>query len=243
MAARGSVARIERLLARVRARGRVHLTEPEAKRMLALAGFAVAPERFVADPRAAASAATRVGFPVVLKVVSPDLPHKASVGGVRLGLDSPRLVSETARQMLAEVRSRCPQARIDGMLVQRQLQGVEVMLGAAVDREFGPLVMFGLGGTAVEALRDVAFRLIPVDGRDARALIEETRAAALLRSDRGQTPLAGVAAALVRLSALVARFRNEIQEIDINPTLVTARGLVAVDALAVLSPFPAGRTR
>lgn len=240
MAPRVRYEAIARRLAAVRARGRLQLTEPEAKAVLALAGFAVPRERVVKGARDAARAARTIGFPVVMKVVSSDLPHKSDVGGVRLGLTTAAAVAAAYGQMLAAVRARRPDARIAGVAVQRQVRGIEVIVGATVDREFGPVLVFGLGGTAVEAVQDVAFRLVPVDAQDARAMIAEVKGAALLNGHRGARPVdrRPIVAALVRLSGLMARFRGELQGIEINPLLVDGGRAVAADALAVLAPGP-----
>lgn len=228
---------IQRLLAAARRNGRSRLSEPETKTILALAGFCVPEERTVTSAREAARAAHEIGFPIVLKVVSRDLPHKSDVGGVRLGLQSPEAVRRAYEGMLADVRAGSRHAQIDGVLVQQQLHGAEVILGATTDLQFGPVMVFGVGGTAVEALGDVAFRLIPIDEHDARVMLEEIKAAPLLKGFRGSAPVnrRALVAALLRLSRLVARFHGVIQDIEINPLVVAGARTVAVDAVAVIS--------
>lgn len=237
MAAAPGFDSVRQILAAARRNGRDRLTEPETMAMLELAGIAVARDRVVQSAADAVSAATALGFPVVLKIVSPDLPHKADVGGVRLGLESADAVRRAYDGILSAVHAAAPDARIDGVLVQQQLDGVEVMLGAVRDAQFGPVMVFGIGGTAVEALADVSFRLAPLEDRDARAMLAEVRGGRLLDGFRGAPPASRphIIDALLRLSALVAHFPDAIREIDVNPMLVTADRAVAVDALAVIS--------
>jgi succinyl-CoA synthetase beta subunit len=229
---------VRELFATVRASGRRHLTEPEAKRLLRAAGLSVSEERLVESAGDAVQAAGELGFPVVLKVVSPDVPHKSDVGGVRLGLATPEAVEDAYGTILAAVRHASPAARIDGVLVGRQHRGLEVLLGMVTDPQFGPVMVFGLGGTAVEVLGDVTFRLIPLDERDALAMLDEIRSAPLLDGHRGSPPASrsAIVAALLGLSRLVACFPDDLEEIDVNPLLVTPDRAVAVDAMAVLRP-------
>jgi acyl-CoA synthetase (NDP forming) len=227
---------IDALIAAARRNGRAALTEPEAKAMLAHAGISVPPERVVQTAREAVRAARAFGFPAVLKIVSPDLPHKSDAGGVRLSLGSAAAVEQAFAEMCAEVRATRPDARIDGVLVQPQLRGVEVILGATIDPHFGPVMVFGVGGTAVEVLGDVVFRLIPIDEHDARAMLAEIKASPLLDGFRGTPAVSkdAVARAMLSLSALVTRHADAIREIEINPLLVTPDEAIAIDAMAVI---------
>ena len=227
---------IEELLAKAHQSGRRTLTETESKQVLALAGIRVSREKVVQSPTDAAAAARELGVPVVLKIVSPDIAHKSDVGGVRLGLASPEAVERATEEMLSSIRTRCPQARIEGILIAEMLAGQEVILGTATDATFGPVIMFGLGGVFVETLQDVAFRMIPLDRQDAFAMLSEIKGAALLNGFRGSPPVNkdSIVAAILGLSGLAGRFRNRIQEIDINPLLATPGGAVAVDALIKL---------
>jgi succinyl-CoA synthetase beta subunit len=236
----GAFETIGRLLAAARGGGRSTLTEPETKTILAAAGVPVPREHVAENARQAVVAARDVGFPVVLKVVSPDLPHKSEVGGVVLGLDSADAVRKAYHRLLDRVCERVPRAQIDGVLVQPQLRGLEVILGATTDAQFGPVMVFGLGGTAVEVLRDVAFRLAPLDEHEARAMLEDVRGAPLLNGFRGAPAVnkRSIVTALLRLSTLMWRFSDVIREIEVNPMLVTAEGAVAVDAMAVVWPTP-----
>lgn len=227
---------IERLLAIARQSGRRILTEPETKAILSIAGLSVPREQVVKGAREAVRVARKFGFPVVLKVVSPDLAHKSDTGGVHLGLDSPLAVERAYHAILASVRAAAPRATIDGVLVQPQLAGLEVIIGVTADPQFGPVIMFGLGGTAVELLGDVAFRLVPLDEENARSMLDEVKTAPLLSGFRGSRAVntRSILVALLRLSEVMYRFSDVIQEIEINPMLVTAEGAVAVDAMAVM---------
>lgn len=229
---------IERLLSRAQREGHEALTEPETKTMLAQAGITVPTESVATSAAHAARLARRIGFPVVLKVVSRDLPHKSDVGGVALGLRSQEAVCVAYRVIVHRVRKAARRARIDGVLVQPYLSGTEVILGATQDAQLGPVVVCGIGGTAVELLGDVSFRLVPIDERDAREMLAEIRSAPLLNGYRGRPAVdtVGIVRALLSLSRLMSRFSHVIREIEINPMLVTPHGAVAIDAMAVLSP-------
>jgi acyl-CoA synthetase (NDP forming) len=233
---------IDGLIVAARRNGRAALTEPEAKAMLAHAGISVPPERVVQTAREAVRAARAFGFPAVLKIVSPDLPHKSDAGGVRLGLGSAAAVEQAFAAMRAAVLATRPDARIDGVLVQPQLRGgVEVILGATSDPLFGPVMVFGVGGTAVEVLGDVVFRLIPIDEHDARAMLAEIKASPLLDGFRGSAAVSkdAIVRAMLTLSALMARHADAIKEIEINPLLVTPDEAFAIDAMAVVAPAEA----
>jgi acetyltransferase len=229
---------IERFLSRAQRDGHAALTEPETKTLLAYAGIAVPIESVATSAAHAVRLAQRIGFPVVLKVVSRDLLHKSDVGGVLLGLRSQDAVRRAYGTILARVRRASRRARIDGVLVQPHLSGREVILGATQDAQLGPVLVFGIGGTAVELLDDVAFRVVPIDERDASAMLGEIRLAPLLNGYRGAAAVntRGIVRTLLCLSRLMSRFSHLIREIEINPMLVTRHTAVAVDAIAVLAP-------
>ena len=228
---------IEGFLSRIQREGRQSLTEPEAKEVLALAGIPVPAEKVATSAAEAARFARHIGFPVVLKIVSGDLPHKSDVGGVELGVRSQQEVRRAFAAVLSRVRKRSGSARIEGVLVQPHLSGREVILGATHDPQLGPVVVFGLGGTAVEILGDVAFRLVPIAERDAWEMVREVRSAPLLDGYRGAVAVdtTSIVRALLNLSRLMYRFSDVIREIEINPMVMTPRGGVAVDAMAVLA--------
>ncbi|MGQ9725291.1 MAG: GNAT family N-acetyltransferase, partial [Tepidimonas sp.] len=240
---------IRRLVQQALDAGTEWLAEPQAKELLRRAGVPVTPLRCVAaDPQAAASAADALGYPVVLKMVSPDITHKSDVGGVRLNLHNAHEVVEAARAMLARVAQHRPGARIDGFTVQPMVQrrhAHELIIGASIDPLFGPVILFGQGGTAVEVVADRALALPPLNVALADSLIERTRVARLLRGYRDVPPAhrPSIHAALLAVSQLLADV-PEIAEIDINPLIVDADGAVALDArVRVSAERPAGAAR
>ena len=206
------------------------LAESEAREVIRAYGFRVPKSLQAGSASGAADAAERIGYPVVLKIVAPEILHKSDVGGVHLGLTSRDAVERAYAQMVTQAATAAPRARIEGVLVQEQVTGGrEVILGMAKDPQFGPLLMFGLGGIYVEALKDVTFRIAPLARSEAEAMIREVRAFPILQGLRGEPPadLAALVEDILRLSQLVTDF-PEIAEIDINPLLVKPKGEVTV---------------
>jgi acetyltransferase len=229
---------VRALFARVRAEGRLALTEDEALSVLAAYGLPVAEGRAVPDATHAVAAAGALGFPVVLKLRSPDMRSKSEIGGVALGLRSAAALREAAAAMLAAARQRRPDARLDGFVVQRQAgRGLELQLRLEEDPMFGPFIGFGLGGTAAELLGDEAFDLPPLNDALAKGLIARSRAAALLAGYRDHAPADAEAVedALVRLSQVAVDF-PEIAALGINPLVARADGVLALDARCTLRP-------
>jgi acyl-CoA synthetase (NDP forming) len=220
-----------------RSQGRTLLTEVESKQVLHEAGIPVALSVLARDAKEAANAAEKTGFPVVLKVVSPDVAHKSDVGGVRLGLESKEDVEEAFDEIMEAVKAAQPDARIEGVAVQNMAPaGTEVIVGMSKDPQFGPVMMFGLGGILVEVLKDVAFRIIPLEPKDAREMVREIKGFPVLEGVRGQ-PAADVAA-LESLILKVSEFveaHPEIEELDLNPVFAYPDGALAVDARIVIS--------
>ena len=215
------------------------IAEHEAKRILAEAGIPVPNEVLAANAGHAAAAAPGIGDRLVLKIVSPDIPHKTEMGGVMLDVPAGEAGAAYER-LVARVRERAPRARIDGVLMSPMLKGgVEMILGVQNDPVFGPVVMLGLGGIFVEVLRDVTFRIAPFGEEEARRMIAELRGAAILEGARGQKPcdLDALAKALSRLSVFAAAKRAEFTSIDVNPILVRPQGegAAALDALILTS--------
>ncbi|KQT54675.1 GCN5 family acetyltransferase [Aureimonas sp. Leaf454] len=226
--------------------GRPVLTEPEAKRLLSAYGIPVVLTRIAASPAEAARLAAEIGFPVALKILSGDITHKSDVGGVRLDLDTREMVEEAAAHMLKLVAERQPGAVIAGFTVQAMIQrprAHELIAGVTTDPAFGPVILFGQGGTAVEVIADRAVGLPPLNEILARDLIGRTRVARLLDGyrDRPAADLGAIAATLVTLSQMLADF-DEIAKIDINPLLADENGVLALDARVVLQPAT-GSTR
>ncbi|MEP9350484.1 acetate--CoA ligase family protein [Xanthobacter sp. KR7-225] len=215
------------------------LNEHQALGLLEAAGLPGPGTRVAKTPEEAARVAAAIGFPVVVKILSPDILHKSDIGGVALNLATAEAVQVAGAAVLERARAAAPEARIDGLLVAPMMPkgGVETILGATVDPVFGPMVMFGLGGVLVEVMGDVALRRAPFDLKEARAMIGEIRGAALLDGVRGAPPAdkEALATALVALARFAAANADRIESIDVNPFLVfpEGRGAVALDAVIV----------
>jgi acetyltransferase len=230
---------VERALGEARA----WLGEAEAKEVLAAYGVPVVPTRVAATPEAAAAAAAEIGAPVALKVVSPDLTHKSDVGGVALDIAGPAAVREAAAQMIERIRAAHPDARLEGFTVQpmvRRPGGHELIVGVTEDAQFGPVVLFGHGGTAVEARADRALGLPPLNMRLAHEVMSRTRVFTLLQGYRGRPAanLDEIALTLIRVAQLAIDL-PEIAELDVNPLLADEYGVVGLDARIRVAPPPA----
>lgn len=228
-------------LTRLGAAGPATLGLPDLEPLLTSYGIATIAGRLAATPAAAAAAAEEVGFPVALKIVSPDVSHKSEVGGVRLGLASAPEVAREAEAMLARVARMRPEARVGGVLVQAMAPaGKELLLGMVRDPQFGPLLMVGFGGIYVEVLKDTALRLPPVRPSEALRMLDELRMAPLLQGVRGEPPVDRTA-----LAETIGRFARlavdvpGLAEIEVNPLIAGPGGAIAVDARARLGA-PAG---
>lgn len=220
------------------ARGPV-LTEREAKAVLAAYGVPVVAETLAADAGAAVAAAEAAGYPVVLKVESPDLPHKTEAGVIRLNLADAAAVRAGFAEVMANAARAAPRARINGVLVQPMVPaGIEMVVGARHDPLFGPTVVVGLGGILVELLRDTALALAPVGHGEARAMLERLKGAKLLHGFRNlpAVDLDVLAGIVQRVSELAADQAGRIAEIDVNPVICAGGRQVAVDALIALTP-------
>ena len=227
---------VDETIARAAAERRSALSEIESKRILEAIGIATQMAEPARSADEAAAAAERRGFPVVLKVLSPDVTHKSDIGGVALGLASKAEVREAFARIAANLSQKAPGARFEGVAVQGMAAaGLELLAGIARDPQFGPMVMVGLGGVFVEVLKDTAVRIAPVDKREARAMLAELRGAALLDGVRGSAAVDrdAIAELLVRISEFAAR-RAEIREMDLNPIAAYASGLSVLDARILL---------
>lgn len=221
---------------RAKAQGRTVLTEIESKQVLAAAGIPVAEARLATSADDAVSAAETVGYPVVLKIVSPDITHKSDVGGVKVGLNGADEVRAAYDEIVANAKKAEPDAKIEGVAVQKMApQGTEVIIGMSKDPQFGPVLMFGLGGILVEVLKDVAFRIVPLEQRDARQMIEEIKGFPVLQGVRGHDPadLGALQSLLLKLSEFVEA-NPQIEELDLNPVFAYKDGAIAVDARIVI---------
>jgi acetyltransferase len=216
------------------------LTEPEAKQVLAAYGIPVVETRVARDPDEAAALAEQIGLPVALKILSPDITHKSDVGGVALGLATRDEVRSAAETMNARIAGSHPGAQLNGFTVQKMAQrprAHELIIGMTTDSIFGPVILFGSGGTAVEVIADRAVALPPLNLSLARHLISRTRVFSLLRGYRDRPPadLAAISLALIQVSQLIVD-RPEIIELDINPLFADDRGVLALDARVRVAP-------
>jgi acetate---CoA ligase (ADP-forming) subunit beta len=212
------------------------LTEIESKAFFEGAGLPVVSTRFAASREEAVRYGEELGYPLALKVVSPQVTHKSDAGGVKLGLASTAEVERAYDDILSSVGRAHPDARIEGMSVQRMAPpGREVIIGMSKDPELGPLLMFGLGGVMVEVMKDVAFRLVPLTAVDAAEMIRETKGYTLLKGFRGTEPLdvPFLETLLVSVSELV-QAHPEIKELDLNPVVVYSTQGLIVDARIIL---------
>jgi acyl-CoA synthetase (NDP forming) len=212
------------------------LTEYQAKQVLADYGIPVTSEALATTAEQAVVLAAQIGFPVVMKIVSPMIPHKTEAGGVKVGVRDAQAVREAFSEIVANAGCHSPGAPIDGVLVQAMVSGgTEVIVGVTQDPLFGPAILFGLGGIFAEVMKDVCFRIAPITRSEAMAMIRSIRAFPILDGARGRpkADLDALADALVRLAALAVDLQDSIAEIDINPLIVlpAGQGVVAVDAL------------
>lgn len=224
--------RVRAIIDEARERGRTFITEESAARIGAAYGLRVARGGVASDLGAAKRLAAEIGYPVVAKIASPDILHKSDIGGIAVGIGSEADLASAYDRILGRARTFAPDADISGIHIQEMLQeGREVIIGVDRDSTFGPVLMFGLGGVYVEVMKDITFRLCPIDQPEAREMLAEIRGYGLLRGARGQRPadVDAVVDALVRVSALAADF-PDIVELDVNPLIVGDAGSGAVVA-------------
>jgi acetyl-CoA synthetase (ADP-forming) len=208
----------------------------ESKALLKASGIPIVETRLAQSLEEAQRISRQLGFPVVLKVVSPDILHKSDIGGVRVGLKDEGEVATAYQEILQAAKKAQPSARIHGVSVQPMARpGIEVIMGMTLDPQFGPVLMFGLGGVFVEVLKDVAFRIVPLTPRDAREMVREIKGFPILSGYRGQEPadIGALEDALLKLSAFVEG-QPGLREIDLNPIFAYRDGLLAVDARVIL---------
>jgi acyl-CoA synthetase (NDP forming) len=220
----------------VKKEGRSILTEFESKEILKQAGISVVETKLAKTQKEAASLSQKMGFPVALKITSPDVIHKSDSGGVKLSINSVAEVKKAYDEILKKVREHYPDAIIHGVSVQKMaLPGTEVIVGSSKDPQFGPVIMFGLGGIFVELLKDVSFRVIPVEQRDAQEMIKEIKGYPLLQGYRGKEPanISALVEIILKISKLIEE-NPQIKELELNPILAYKNKAMAVDARIIL---------
>ena len=224
------------VFAQARKERRKYLLEPEAKIVCMEYGIPVARFKVALTQDEASKFADQIGYPVVLKIVSPDILHKWDLGGVILNLENTTDVKNAYDKILENVKRHKPDAKIVGVLVQEMApSSTEVIVGSIKDPQFGPALMFGLGGVFVEVLKDVTFRIAPITETDAREMITEVKGYPILKGYRGQPPadIDAIVEILMNTSRLVID-RMEIKELDLNPIMVYENGAKTVDARIIL---------
>jgi len=212
------------------------LTEVASKELLKKAGIPVVEAKLAQSKKEAISISKEMGFPIVLKISSPDVIHKSDSGGVKLGLANATQVGKAYSEIISSVKQAYPEAQIQGVSVQPMAPpGVEVIVGMSKDPQFGPVLMFGLGGILVEVLKDVSFRIVPVTERDAREMIREIKGYPILEGYRGQKPasIPALEKLIVKVSQFVEK-NPQIKELDLNPIFAYPDKAVAVDARIIL---------
>ena len=211
------------------------LSFEEAKKLLEKYNIPFVKTIICQSKKEAIDFAQKIGFPVVLKVFSPDILHKTDVGGVKIGIENERDLKRVFDEILFSLKEKKPKAKIEGMLIQKQIFGKEVVVGMKRDLAFGPVLMFGLGGIFVEILNDVAFRVAPITKREALKMIREIKSFKILKGFRGEKPvnIEKIAEIIVKVSKLSLK-EEKIQEIDLNPIIVNEKEAQVVDARFLL---------
>ena len=222
----------EEIIQNVKNEGRTWLTEIEAKQVLANAGIDVVPTELAGTSAEAVSISDRIGYPVAMKIVSPDITHKSDVGGVKLDLQNQQEVASAYDEITGMVTRKFPKAVVQGVAVQKMARaGVELIIGMNNDAQFGPVLMFGIGGIFTEIMKDVSFRIVPLDRQDAYDMIHGIKGFPLLDGYRGQEAVDtdNLENMLLKISDFMES-QPDIKEMDINPVIAYKDGAVAVDA-------------
>jgi len=224
------------IIERARNEGRVVLTEVESKELLGQSGISVIDTVLAASRSEAVAISRHLGFSVVLKIASPDIVHKSDAGGVRLGLETPGQVERAYDEILRDTGQKHPGASVQGVSVQKMAApGVEVIIGMSKDTQFGPVLMFGLGGVWVEILEDVSLRVIPVTRRDVREMVKEIKGYRMLTGYRGLPPVdeSKLEDMLLAVADFVTQYPM-VKELDLNPVIAYSDRAMVVDARVVL---------
>ena len=224
------------ILSRVKKAKRNILLEPEAKAFLASYGCTVTKEKVAVSAEEATAFAGELGFPVVAKIVSPEIIHKTEAKCVKVNLENPEKVKLAFKELMANAKAYDANARIEGVLLYHMISGgEEVIIGLATDPTFGKVIMFGLGGIWVEVMKDVSFRVVPLSREDARDMVEEIKGYPLLTGIRGKSAkdIDALCDLLVKVSKL-AQANEEIREMDLNPVFVMDKGAIIVDARIIM---------
>ena len=228
--------KVNEIFEKAKAEGRSFLLEYEAKTVCKEYGIPITELKIAKTAEEAAKFSEEIGYPTVLKIISPDVIHKFDVGGVILNVNSSEDAKNAYNKIVENVKKHKPDAKIDGVLVQEMApSATEVIVGAIKDAQFGPTLMFGLGGTFVEIMKDVSFRIAPIKEDDARQMISEVKAYPILLGYRGQPPrdIDTIVKIILNTSRMVME-HQDIKELDLNPVIVYEKGAKTVDARIIL---------
>ena len=222
------------LLQSIRKEGRNVFLYTEAKKLLETWNIPVTETKIAKNQKEAIQAANSIGFPVVMKIFSPDVVHKSDSGGVITDLRTEKEVIQAFDKMMENHRKSKSPVRIDGVIIEKMLSGVEVIIGVTKDPQFGHVLMFGMGGVLVELLKDISFRLIPIDPVDAKEMIREVKGYPLLEGFRGQKgSIETLENIMLKVSTLIVQ-HPEIIEMDLNPVFTFSSGSIAADARIII---------
>jgi acyl-CoA synthetase (NDP forming) len=212
------------------------LLETEAKELLREYNIPVPDFKLIKSEEEITGLAKEINFPIVMKIVSPDIIHKTEAGGVKIGVNTEKEAKLAYQGIISKAKKYNKNVEISGVIVYSMVpQGIEVIIGVMKDPHFGPVIMFGLGGIFVEVLKDISFRVLPIEERDAREMIAEIKGYKILKGARGNPPrdIQAIKKVLMKVSKLTAE-NPEINEIDLNPIFVFEKGLQVVDARMIL---------
>jgi len=227
---------VDEIIEKVRTENRKYLMEHEAKKICEAYGIPITKFKVAKNIKEAIKFANEIGYPVVFKIISPDIIHKTDVGGVILDIKNDEEAEKAYKQIIKNVKKKAPNARIHGIFVQEMApEGTEVIVGALKDPQFGPTLMFGLGGIFVEILKDVTFRIAPLTKDEAKEMIKEIRGYPLLKGYRGKPPAdeEAIIDIILKVSKLVMDYQ-QISQLDLNPIFVYEKGAKVIDARIIL---------
>jgi acyl-CoA synthetase (NDP forming) len=226
-----AVTKISQHLNTAKKEGTSHLTSEVAREIMELAGIPFNKSKLATSEDEAVAIANEIGYPVVMKIVSPQIVHKTEVGGVKIDIETEEELRKAYNDMYLSVFEKVPNAEIKGISVDQMVKGTEIIIGTTVDPQFGHMIMFGIGGIFVEIYQDVSFRLVPINSGDAHDMLQEIKGKPLLEGARGlpKADTKQLVDILVNVSNLVNIY-PDIQEMDLNPLMITENGIMAVDA-------------
>ncbi len=230
--------KVKEIIAIARKENRTFLLEPESKQLMKEIGITTTDFQVAKNSKEAIEAASEIGFPIVMKILSPQIIHKTDAGGVKLNINSEKDTEKAFKEILASAKKYDSKAEIRGVLIEKMVKpSTEIIIGVTRDPTFGPAIMFGLGGIFVELLKDVSFRIAPIKAEDAREMIHEIKALPMLQGFRGgpNVKLELIVDVLMKISQLTIDYIDDILEIDLNPIFAYEDKILTVDARIILT--------